>query len=64
MIPDEKFNPQIHLAKKFLDNSQSSLITEFEIDYEEAKEYANRIKRKVKRVHFDKSVVIRIYADL
>lgn len=64
VIPDEEFNPQIHSAKKFLDSSQSSLIAEFEIDYEDAKEYANKVSRKVKRVHFDKPVVIRIYADI
>lgn len=64
VIPDEEFNPQIHSAKKMLDNSESSLIAEFEIDYDEAKEYANNIQRKVKRVHFDKPVVIKIFADL
>jgi len=64
VIPDEEFNPQIHSAKKILDNSQSALIAEFEIDYENAKEYANKVGRKVKRVHFDKPVIIRIYSDL
>ncbi len=61
VIPDEEFNPQIHSAKKILDNSQSTLIDEFEIDYEDAKEYADKVGRKVKRVHFDKPVIIRIY---
>ncbi len=64
VVPDSEFNPQIHSAKKFLDNSESTLIAGFTISYEDAKEYANRIGRKVRRVHFDNPITVRIYADL
>lgn len=64
VIPDDEFNPFVHPAKRFLDNSNSSLIAEFTIDYDQAKEYANKVRRKVKRVHFQEPVTIRIYADL
>ncbi|MCI8363933.1 MAG: recombinase family protein [Eubacterium sp.] len=64
VVPDSEFNPKIHSAKVMIDNSKAVLIGEFVIDYEEAKNYANRRRRKVKRVHWDKPAVIRIYADL
>ncbi len=64
VIPDSEFNPQVHSAKKFLDNSGSALIAEFTISYEDAKEYANRIGRKVRRVHFDNPITVRVYADI
>ncbi len=64
VIPDSEFNPQVHSAKKFLDNSEAALIAEFTISYEDAKEYANRIGRKVKRAHFDKPITVRVYADI
>lgn len=64
VVPDSEFNPQIHSAKVMIDNSEAVLIGEFVIDYEEAKNYANRRRRKVKRVHWDKPAVIRVYADL
>lgn len=52
------------MAKVIIDNSKAVLIGKFVIGYEEAKNYANRRRRKVKRVHWDKPAVIRIYADL
>ena len=64
VVPDSEFNPQIHSSKVIIDNSEAVLIGEFVIDYEEAKNYANRRRRKVKRVHWDKPAVIRIYANL
>lgn len=64
VVPDAEFNPQIHSAKVMIDNSKAVLIGEFVIGYEEAKNYANRRRWKVKRVHWDKPAVIRIYADL
>lgn len=64
VIPDSEFNPQMHSANVFIDNSKATLIGEFTIDYEEAKNYANRRSRKVKRVHWNEPAVIRIYAEL
>lgn len=53
VVPDSEFNPQIHSAKVLIDNSKAVLIGKFVIGYEEAKNYANRRRRKVKRVHWD-----------
>ena len=63
VVPDEEYIPSVHSAKKILDNSDSTLIAEFALEYDDAKEYANRIKRKVKRVHWEKPAVIRIMLD-
>lgn len=64
VIPAEELNPVYDSAYNILDNSKATLLAEFTINYDEAKEYANHRKRKVARVHFDKPVTIRIYADL
>ena len=64
VVPEEEYIPSVHSAKKVLDNSDATLIAEFTLGYDEAKEYANRIKRRVKRVHWERPAVIRIYARL
>lgn len=64
VIPDEEFNPQFHSAKVYIDNTDAVLIKEISVSYEDAKNYANKRKKKVKRVHFDKPVTIRVYANL
>lgn len=64
VVPDEEFIPSVHSAKKILDNSDAVLIAEFTLGYDEAKTYANRMRRKVKRVHWEKPAVIRVYARI
>jgi DNA invertase Pin-like site-specific DNA recombinase len=64
VIPDDEFNPQIHSAYRTIDNSNATLLAEFCVDYDEAKEYAGSRSRKVVRAHFDKPATIRIYANL
>lgn len=64
VVPDEEFVPSVHSAKKVLDNSDAVLIAEFTLGYDEAKAYANRMRRKVKRVHWEKPAVIRVYARI
>lgn len=41
---------------------KASLLVEFSVDYETAKEYANRRQRKVARVHWTQPATIRIFA--
>lgn len=64
VVPEEEYIPSVHSSKKILDNSDATLIAEFALGYDDAKEYAERIKRKVKRVHWEKPAVIRIYTRL
>lgn len=64
VIPDEKFNSKFHSAKVYIDNTDAVLIKEISVSYEDAKDYANKRKKKVRRVHFDKPVTIRVYANL
>ena len=64
--PDEEFNPQYDSANLFIDNSDATLICEFELSYEDAKNYASMTKGqfKVKRVHFEKPITVRVFANL
>lgn len=64
VCPDEEYNPLIHPATKKLDNSKSILLKEFQVEYAVAKEYANKLKRKVVRVHWDVPATIKIFASL
>ncbi len=64
VVPDEEFVPSVHSAKKVLNNSDAVLIAEFTLGYDEAKAYANRMRRKVKRVHWENPAVIRVYARI
>ena len=64
VVPDEEFIPSVHSASKVIDNSDAVLIAEFTLGYEEAKTYANRLKRKVNRVHWEKPVTVKIFARL
>ena len=63
--PDEEFNPQYDSANVFLDNSGSSLIAEFVLDYDAARSYTGMTngKYKVRRMHFDSPITVRVYAD-
>jgi len=47
-----------------LDNSDAVLLAEFEVDYATAKEYANRLKRKVVRVHWEVPAKIKIFVNV
>ena len=62
--PDEEYNPLIHPATKKLDNSKAILLKEFQVEYSVAKEYANKLKRKVVRVHWNVPATIKIFASL
>jgi DNA invertase Pin-like site-specific DNA recombinase len=64
VCPDEEYNPLIHPATKKLDNSKAILLKEFQVEYAVAKEYANKLKRKVVRVHWDVPATIKIFASL
>ena len=64
VCPDEEYNPLIHTATKKLDNSKAILLKEFQVEYAVAKDYANRLKRKVVRIHWDVPATIRIFASL
>lgn len=46
-----------------IDNSNAVLLHEFTIEYDEAKKYANSLKRRVNRLHWQ-TVTIRIVADI
>lgn len=46
-----------------IDNSSAKVLDEFQIHYEEARAYANSLKRKVNKVHWQ-TVTIRIVADI
>lgn len=63
VIDKEKPNDLL-LPRYEIDNSNKELLGEIEIDYDTAKAYANSIKRKVQRVHFEKPVTIKIYSNL
>lgn len=64
VVPDEEFIPSVHSASKVIDNSDAVLVAEFTLGYEEAKTYANRLKRKVNRVHWQKPVTVKIFARM
>lgn len=64
VVPDDEYIPSIHPAVKELDNSGTVLIGEFEIGYVEAKAYANSLKRKIVRVHWEIPAKIRVYASV
>ena len=64
VVPDEEYIPSVHSATKILDNSDAVLLAEFEVDYATAKEYANRLKRKVVRVHWEVPAKIKIFVNV
>jgi len=64
VCPDEEYNSLIHPATKNLDNSNDILLAEFIIDYDMAKAYANKLSRKVVRVHWETPATIKIYASI
>lgn len=64
VVPDEEYIPSIHSATKVLDNSNAVLLAEFEVDYATAKEYANRLKRRVIRVHWEVPAKIKIFVNV
>lgn len=64
VCPDEEYNSFIHPAMKHIDNSKAVLLAEFTVDYELAKQYANSLKKKVKRVHWEVPAIIRVYANI
>lgn len=61
VVPANEFNPQIHSAEYFIDNTNAVLVQEIQLTYEDAKQYANKLNKKVVRVHFEKPVTIRVY---
>lgn len=46
-----------------IDNSKAVLLAEITLTYRDAKEYANKLKRKVVRVHWKTPVTIRVYGE-
>lgn len=62
VVPDDEYIPSVHPAKKVIDNSDATLLAEFTLEYDDAKTYANRIKRKAKKPQWP--VVVKIYARL
>ena len=63
VVPDEEFIVSVHPATNILDNSNVVLLGEFEVDYDMAKSYANSLKRKVLRVHWNTPAKIKIYVN-
>lgn len=63
VVPANEFNPQIHSAEYFIDNTNAVLVQEIQLTYEDAKQYANKLNKKVVRVHFEKPVTIRVYVN-
>ena len=59
---NKEFDIKMNNPNYVIENSEDSLMFEFTVDYDEAKAYANSISRKVKRVHFQNPVKIRVYA--
>lgn len=64
VVPDDEYNPVLHSASKIMDNSNAILIGEFTVDYDTAKAYANKMKRKAVRVHWKVPATVRIYANI
>lgn len=64
VVPDEEYIPSVHSATKHINNDSAVLLKEFEVDYDTAKEYANKLKRKVVRVHWQIPAKIRIYLSV
>lgn len=64
--PDDEFNPQYDSAHLYLDNSDATLIGEFQLSYDDAKLYTSRLKGtcKVKRVHFEKPIHVKMFAHI
>lgn len=63
VVPANEFNPQIHSAEYFIDNTNAVLVQEIQLTYEDSKQYAIKLNKKVVRVHFDKPVRIRVYVN-
>ena len=51
-------------SKLIIDNSSNILFGECRIGYEEAKAYANKLKRKVIRKQWETPVIIRVYGSM
>ena len=64
IVPDDEYIPSVHPAVKKLDNSGAILIGELEVGYAEAKAYANKLRRKVRRVHWEIPAKIKVYANI
>lgn len=64
--PDNEFNPQYDSAHLYLDNSDATLIGEFQLSYDDAKRYTSRLKEtcKVKRAHFAKPIHVKMFANI
>lgn len=50
----------------YLDNSDATLIGEFQLSYEDAKRYTSRLKGtcKVKRTHFAKPIHVKMFVNI
>lgn len=64
VVPDDEYIPLLHSASKNIDNSNAVLIGEFTVDYDTAKAYANKLKRKAVRLHWKVPATIRIYTNI
>lgn len=64
VVPDDEFIPSVHSASKILNNANCILLKEIYVDYGMAKEYANKLKRRIKRVHWQTPATIKIYVSI
>lgn len=60
----KKQKKQMDESKVIIDNSSNILFGECRIGYEEAKAYANKLKRKVIRKQWETPVIIRVYGSM